>query len=85
MDSSDSSDDEYYKRRQRAKNNKKKRQSKMRFHDPIKKYSKLIAKLLTAAYKPKVIHLKFDRDPLQHQVNFLSFMNQLKIILSQFK
>ena len=48
-DSYDSSDDEYYKRIQHAKNNKKKQWNKTRSGDPIKKYAKLTANLLTAA------------------------------------
>ena len=57
----------------------------MRFRDPIKKYAKLTANILTSAYKLKVITFKLDEDPLQSQVYFLSFMNSLKLFLSQFK
>ena len=48
-DSSDSSDGKYYKQRQLAKKNKEKQQNKTRFHGPIKKCTKLTAKLLTSA------------------------------------
>ena len=64
-DSSDSQDNDYSKQRRFTKNNKIKHQSKTRFHDPIKNYANLIANLLKAAYKPKFIKLKLDKDPLQ--------------------
>ena len=57
----------------------------MRFHNPIKKRAKLTYKLLTDAQKLEVVMCKLDEDPLQHRVHFLSFMNALKIILSQLK
>ena len=75
---SNSSDEEYSKLIKRTK-------SKMCFCEPIKKCAKLIVKLLTSEYKLKVIKLKLDKDPLQHPVCFLYFMNSLKIILSQLK
>ena len=46
----------------------KKRQIKIRFDDPIKKCAKLTAKLITAAYKSKVIKFKLDEDPLHRRV-----------------
>ena len=64
-------------------NNKKKLRSKTRFDDPIKNCAKLTDKLLTAAYKSKVIRLKLDEDQLQRRIYFLSLMNLLKIVLSQ--
>ena len=64
-ESYDSSEDGYYKQKRRAKNDKNKCRSKMCFDDPIKKCTKLTAKLLTAAYKSKVITFKLDEDPLQ--------------------
>ena len=64
LGSSYSSDDKYHQIRLRAKKNKNKRQSKTRFSEPIKKCPKLTAKLLTNAYKPKVVNFKLGEDPL---------------------
>ena len=50
----------------------------------MKKRAKLIAKLLTAAYKSKVVRFKLDKDPLNFRVYFLSLLNSLKIALSKF-
>ena len=83
-ESSDSSDDEYYKQRRYEKRDKNKLWSKMSFYEPIKNCAKLTAKLLTATYKSKIIRLKLDKEPLQHRVYLLSFMNSLKIVLSKF-
>ena len=55
----------------------------MRFCDPIEIFAKLKDKLLTAAYKPRVINLKLDENPLQRRVYFIYFRNSLKIILSK--
>ena len=55
---SDSSDDSDYRRKQR----KKKSHPKI---DPIKLCARLTAKLLTTAYKSKIIRFKIDEDPLQ--------------------
>ena len=54
------------------------------FQRPNQKCAKLTAKLLTDPYKSKVIKFKLDKDTLQRQVYFLSFMNSLTIVLSQF-
>ena len=61
---------------------KNKCRSITRFDEPIKKCAKLTAKLLTAAYKSKVVKLKLYEDPVKRRVYFLSFMNSLKIVLS---
>ena len=45
---------------------------------------KLTAKLLTSAYKSRVINSKLDKDQPQLRFYDLSFMNSLKIVLSQF-
>ena len=84
-DSLDSSDNNSYKRRRRAKNNKNKCRSKTCFDDPIKKCETLAAKLITDTHKSKVVKFKLDKDPLQRQLYFLSFMNLVKTVLSQFK
>ena len=56
----------------------------MRFDDPIKKCVKLTSKLLTYAYKQKVVKFKLDDYPLHCQVYLLSFTNSIKIVLSTF-
>ena len=57
----------------------------MCFDDSIKNCANLTTKLLTDAYKSKVINFTLDEDPLQRRVYFPSFVNSLKIVLSQFK
>ena len=84
LESSDSSDEKYYKQRWRAKKDRNKRRSKTRFDQPINKCANLTYKILTTAYKLKVIRFKLDKDPLQFWVYFLSFMNSLKNLLSHF-
>ena len=76
-DDSDSSDDIHY-RRKRRKN--KKNQKK----DPIKLCATLTAKFLTTAYKSKSIRFKMDEDPLQHRIYFLTFIDSLDMIFSQY-
>ena len=77
-DDSDSSDDRYYRR----KRCKKKRYRKK---DPIKLCAKLTAKLLMTAYKSKIIRFKIDENPLQRQIYFLTFVESLEMIFSQYK
>ena len=67
-----------------CKNDKNKHQSKNHFNDSIKKCANLKAKVLTATYKSKVVNFKLYKDPLQHQVYFLSFINSLKCVLYKF-
>ena len=62
----------------------KKCQSKTCFNDPIKKCTKLKAKLLTATYKSKVVCFKLDKDSIHRQVYLLSFINSLRISSSPF-
>ena len=56
----------------------------MCFDDPIKKCANLTANLITSAYKSEVIKFKSDENPLQRREYLLSFMNSLRIGLSQF-
>ena len=56
----------------------------MCFDDRIKKCAKLTSNIPKAAYKSKVVKLKLEEDLLQLRVYLISFMNSLKIILSQF-
>ena len=76
-DNSDSSDDSQY----RCKRCKKKRHQKKNL---IKQYATLTAKLLTTAYKSKIIGFKMDEDPLQRRFYFLTFVESLEMIFSQY-
>ena len=53
--------------------------------DPIKLCARLTAKLLTKAYKPKIIRFKLDEDLLQRPIYFLTFVESLEIIFYQDK
>ena len=68
---SDSSNDSYYRRKQRK--------------DPIKLCATLSAKLLTIAYKLKIIRFKIDEDPLQRRIYFLTFIDTLDMVFSQYR
>ena len=37
------------------------------------------------AYKSKIIEFKLDEDPLQRQIYFLTFVESLEMIFSQYK
>ena len=52
---------------------------------PIKLCVRLTVKLLTTAYKSKIIKLKLDEDPLQRRISFLAFVESLEMIFSQYK
>ena len=52
--------------------------------DPIKLYTRLTEKLLTTAYKSKIIRFKMDEDPLQCRIYFLTFVESLEMIFSQY-
>ena len=43
-----------------------------------------MAKLLTTAYKSKIIRFKMDEDPLQSRIYFLTFVELLEMIFSQY-
>ena len=76
-DDSYSSDDSHYRRR-RCK--KKIHQKK----DPIKLCANLTEKLLTTAYKSKIIRFNMDEDPLQRRIYFLTLVESLDMISSQY-
>ena len=76
--SSDSSDYSDYRRNQRK--NKSHREK-----DPIKLCARLTAKLLTTAYKSKIIKFKLDEDPLQRRIYFLTFVESLEMIFHSIK
>ena len=72
-DDSDSSyDSNYRRRRRRSKKNRKK--------DPIRLCATLTGKLLTTAFKSKMIRFKLDEDPLQRRIYFLTFIDSLNMI-----
>ena len=77
-DDSDSSNDSNY-RRKRHKN------KKHREKDPIRLCATLTEKLLTTAYKSKIIRFKMDEDPLQRRIYFLTFIDSLDMIFSQYR
>ena len=41
-------------------------------------------KLLTIAYKSKIIRFKMDEDPLQRRIYFLTFVESLEMVFSQY-
>ena len=47
---------------------------------PIRLCATLTSKLLTTAYKSKIIRFKMDEDPLQRQIYFLAFIDSLDMI-----
>ena len=53
--------------------------------DPIKLCAKLTSKLLTTAYKLNILKFELDEDTLQHHIYFLTFIESLEIIFSQYK
>ena len=59
-DDSDSSEDSHYRRKRR-------KDKKHRKNDLIRLCATLTEKLLTTAYKSKIIRFKLDEDPLQHR------------------
>ena len=67
-------------RRKIRKNSKSHRKK-----DPIKLCARLTETFLTAAYKSNIIKFKLDEDPLQHRIYFLTFVESLEIIISQYK
>ena len=77
-DDSDSSEDSHYRRR-RCKY--KKHQEK----DTIILCATLTVTLLTTAFKSKIIRFKLNEDPLQRRIYFLTFIDSLNMILSQYR
>ena len=77
-DDSNSSEDSHYRRKRRK--NKKHRKK-----DPIRLCATLTEKLLTTAFKSKIIRLKLDEDPLQRRIYFLTFIDSLNMIFSQYR
>ena len=77
-DDSDSSDDIHYRRKRR-------KDKKHREKYPIRLCNTLTENLLTTAYKLKNIRFKMDEDPLQRRIYFLTFIDSLDMIFSQYR
>ena len=77
-DDSDSSDESHYRRKQRK--NKKHRKKYL-----IRLCATLTEKLLTTAYKSKIIRFKMDEDPLQCRIYFLTFIDSLDMIFKNYR
>ena len=77
-DDSDSSDEIHY----RHKQCKDKKHWKMY---PKRLCATLTAKLLTTAYKLNIIRFKMDEDPFQRRIYFLTFIDSLDMIFSQYR
>ena len=54
-------------------------------NEPIRLCATLTAKLLTTVFKSKMIRFKLDEDPLQRQIYFLTFIDSLNMIFSQYR
>ena len=75
---SDSADDSDYRRkRHKEKSHHEK--------DTIKLCACLTEKLLTTAYKLNIISFKMNEDQLQRRIYFLTFLESLEMIFSQYK
>ena len=72
-DDYDSSDESHYR-------NKRRKDKKHRKKYPIRLCATLMEKLLTTAYKSKIIRFKMDEDPLQRWIYFLTFIDSLDMI-----
>ena len=77
-DDSDSSNDSHYRRKRRKD---KKHWEK----DPNRLCATLTAKLLTTAYKSKIVRFQMDEDPLQRRIYFLIVIDSLDMIFSQYR
>ena len=53
--------------------------------DPIRLCATLTEKFLTTAYKSKITRFKMDEDPLQLRIYFLTFIDSLDMIFSQYR
>ena len=77
-DESDSSEDSHYRRRRR-------KDKKHREKDQIRLCATLTAKLLTSAFKSKMIRFKLDEGPIQRRIYFLTFIDSLNMVFSQYR
>ena len=76
-DADTSNDSDYRRKRCKKKSHRK--------TDPIKLCARLMSKLLTTAYKSKIVRFKLDEDPLQYRIYFITFVESLEMIFSQYK
>ena len=53
--------------------------------DLIKLCARLTEKFLKTAYKSNIIRFKINEDPFQRQIYFLTFVEQLGMMFSQYK
>ena len=60
------------------------RNKSARKKDQIRLCAHLMSKFLMKAYKSKIIRFKMYEDPLQCQIYFLTFLESLEMILSQY-
>ena len=67
------------KRHNKRKKHRKKKQ------DPIELCAEFAENFLTKAYKLKVLKLKLGEDPLQRRIHFITFMESMEIMFSQYK
>ena len=72
-DDSDLFDDSHYR-------HKRRKDRKHRKKDLIRLCAILTGKLLTTAYRSKIIRFKMDEDPLQRRIYFLTFIDSLDMI-----
>ena len=70
-------DSDYRRKRRKRKSNGKK--------DPIKLCARLKENFLTTAYKSQITKFRLDKDPLQRWMYFLTFVESLEMIFSQYK
>ena len=77
-DDSDSSDDGHYIRKQCNNMTHKE-------NNPIRICATLTSKLLTTAYKSKIIRFKMNEDLLQRRIYFLVFIDLIDMIFSQYR
>ena len=57
---------------------------KHRKKDPIRVCATLTAKLLTKVYKSNIIRFKMGEDPLKRRIYFLTIIDSLDMIFSQY-
>ena len=77
-DDSDSSEEGHYRRRRHTHTEHRKKYL-------IILYSNLTAKLLTTVFKSQMIQFKLDEDPLQRLIYFLTFIDSLNMVFSQYR
>ena len=77
-DDSDLSEEGHYRHR-RHKNKKHQKKALIRL------CATLTEKLLTTAFKSKIIRFKLDEDPLQRWIYFLTFIDSLNMVFSQYR